>query len=42
MLVGEPERKRPLRRPKLRVEIILKLILGKEVRRVWFGFIWLL
>jgi hypothetical protein len=39
ILVGNPEGKRPLQRPRHRLEIILKWILSKYVGRMWSGFI---
>jgi hypothetical protein len=40
-LVGKPEGKRPLRRPRLRWEDNIKMILKKWDREAWTGLIWL-
>jgi hypothetical protein len=41
ILVGNPEGKRPLGRPKRRWRIILRWILERWDRVVWTGLIWL-
>jgi hypothetical protein len=41
ILVGKPERKRPLEDLGIDWRKILKGILGKLGRRMWTGFIWL-
>jgi hypothetical protein len=41
VLVGKPERKRPLGSSKHRWEDGIKMILGRLARREWGGFIWL-
>jgi hypothetical protein len=41
VLVGKPEGKRPLGKPKYRWGIILKLIFNKYDRRIWTGFIYI-
>jgi hypothetical protein len=41
IIVGKPERKRPLRRPRHRWGMIFKWILRKQGDRVMTGFIWL-
>jgi hypothetical protein len=41
ILVGKPEGKRPLGRPRLYGKVILEWILGKLCGRVWTGCIWL-
>jgi hypothetical protein len=41
ILVGKPEEKRPLGRPRRRWWTILKWILEKQVGVVWTGSIWL-
>jgi len=40
-LVGKPERKRPLGRPRLRWEDNIKMDLQVEVYGVWTGSMWL-
>jgi hypothetical protein len=39
--VGNPEGKRPLRRPKHRWEDNIRMDLGEIGWKVWTGFIWL-
>jgi hypothetical protein len=41
IMVGKPEGKRPLRRPKCRCEDNIKMALRNEGRRQWTRFIWL-
>jgi hypothetical protein len=41
VLVGKPEGKRPLGRPRLRWEMGSEWILGRLVWGVWIGFDWL-
>jgi hypothetical protein len=41
ILVGKPQGKRPLRRPRPRWEDISEWLLGNEGRNVWTGCIWL-
>jgi hypothetical protein len=41
VLVGKPEGKRPIGRPRHRWEDVLEWILGGLVGRVWSGFTWL-
>jgi len=41
ILVKKPEGERPLGRPSIDGEIILRRILGKQSEKVWSGFIWL-
>jgi hypothetical protein len=41
LLVGKPDRKRPLVRPRLRCEDNIKVDYKKHVRRVWTGCNWL-
>jgi hypothetical protein len=41
ILVGKPERKKQLGRPRRRWGIILEWILGKPGEEVWTGFFWL-
>jgi hypothetical protein len=41
ILVGKPEGKKPVTRPRLTWEIIFERILGKQGGRVWTGCIWL-
>jgi hypothetical protein len=41
ILVGKPERKRPLGRPRHRWEDMLRLILMKVGVEVWTGLSWL-
>jgi hypothetical protein len=41
VLVGKPEGKRPLGRPRRRWGIILKCILKKLHGAIWTGFVWL-
>jgi hypothetical protein len=40
ILVGKPEGKRPVGRPRLRWWTILKLMLKRQRWNVWTGFIW--
>jgi hypothetical protein len=40
ILVGKPEGKRKLGRPRRRWRIILKCVLKKWCREVWIRFIW--
>jgi hypothetical protein len=40
ILVGKPERKRPLGTPRLRLVAILKWILERQDGMVWTGLIW--
>jgi hypothetical protein len=41
LLVGKPEGRRSLGRPRRRWGIILKLILEKQAQRIRSGFIWI-
>jgi hypothetical protein len=41
VLVGKPERKRPLGRPRLRKEYNIKMDLQEVGWGTWTGFIWL-
>jgi hypothetical protein len=41
ILLGKPERKSPLGRPRCDGRIILKWILEKQVGVLWTGLIWL-
>jgi len=41
VIVGKPERKRPLVRPRRRKKIVLKRIFKKWDWRAWTGLIWL-
>jgi hypothetical protein len=41
VLVGKPERKRPLGRPRRRWRMGSEWILGRLAWRVWIGFDWL-
>jgi len=41
ILVGKPEEKRPLGRPRRRWDIILVWTFGKQGGNVWTGCIWL-
>jgi hypothetical protein len=41
ILVGKPEGKRSLGRPRRRLKDNIKMDLGKENSEVWIGFIWL-
>jgi hypothetical protein len=41
ILMGKPEGKRPLGKPRRRWGITLKWILEKQSRVVWTGFIWI-
>jgi hypothetical protein len=41
ILVGKPEGKRPLRRPRHGWEDNIKIYLGETDVRVWTGFMWL-
>jgi hypothetical protein len=41
ILVGKPEGRRPLGRPRRRWENNIKLILRKWSSRVWIGLMWL-
>jgi len=40
ILVGKPEGKRPLGRPRRRWEDNIRMDLGKWSGKVWTGFIW--
>jgi hypothetical protein len=42
VLVGKPEGKRPLGRPRRNGRIILKLNFKKQDARTWIGLIWLI
>jgi hypothetical protein len=41
ILVGKPEEKRSLGRPRSRWEVNIKLILKKQNTMIWTGLIWL-
>jgi hypothetical protein len=41
ILVGKPEGKRPLGRPKRNGRIMLELVSEKQGRKAWARFIWL-